>query len=186
MGTENDWPFGDCSRYDVSNINERKSAMRSYSIIAAVVTGFCTLVLPFARAEEEMLVSKWDDTVEARSAETPPSSEAPAAHLVSSIIMRPDNPNIVAFNNNVTFTFFYRTTEPDGVSFFFHPLTDGKLTPHYVAFGSGAPTGSGTATASFTVQSGKVTVNAVLIRMFRSGTSDVLYQTKRPVNLKFR
>ena len=162
--------------------------MRTYSIIAAIVTGFSTLVLPSTRADEQMLLSESGSSkVEARTVPATPGSTPTFEHLVSSVVMTPDTPNFVAFNENASFTFSYRTTEPTGVRIFIRPLTDGALTPNYAAHGSGIyPTGSGTGTGFFTITSGNAKVNGVRIQMFNADQSVLLFQTKRTVLLKFR
>jgi len=101
--------------------------------------------------------------------------------------MTPDTPNFVAFNENASFTFSYRTTQPGGVYIFIRPLTNGALTPNYAAHGSPLyPTGSGTGSGYFTISSGNATVDTVWIRMFNADQSVVLFEAKRPVKLKFR
>jgi hypothetical protein len=164
--------------------------MRTYSIITAIVTGFSTLVLtqPFIRADEQLLLDEMAAPLVAAGRTVPAPGAIPSTqHLVSSVVMTPDTPNFVAFNENVSFTFSYRTTEPGGVRIFIRPLTNDVLTPNYAAHGSPLyATGSGTGTGFFTITSGNATVNYVRIQMYNSDQSVLLFETKRLVKLKFR
>src|SRR5215216_1684159 len=59
-----------------------------------------------------------------------------ADHLVTQIRLAPRTPNILLFNQNVTVSFSYNSTEPGGVRIFARPVTGTALTPNYAACGS--------------------------------------------------
>lgn len=94
---------------------------------------------------------------------------------------------VASFNHNedVTVKMDYSTDEAAGVRIFARPFTNGSLTPGYAASGSPLHTGSGTATSSFTITSGDVTVDEVRIEVFKSDNSTLLRRMWVPVRFHF-
>lgn len=108
------------------------------------------------------------------------------AHSVADIAFTPVPPEGLVWNNDVTMTFSYRTTESGGVRIFPRPFTDGNLSPSYAASASPVyPVGSGAGNASFTITSGDVTVDSVRFLMTSADQSRVLLEYFVPVNFHF-
>jgi hypothetical protein len=110
-----------------------------------------------------------------------------AQHLVTDIVLESDTPNIVAFGQNVTVSFNYTTTEAGGVRIFARPFTGGALTPNYAASGSPLyPVGSGVGSGTFTITSGKVTVDKIRFQIWNADQTTLLFKAFIPVNYQFR
>jgi hypothetical protein len=120
-----------------------------------------------------------------------PGTHAPQAvsadHLVTQLSLAPSTPNILRFNQTITVSFSYNTTEVGGVRIFARPVTGSALTPNYSACGSPLyPAGNGTGSCSFTITSGAVTVDRIRFQMWDDTQTTLLFQTFVPVNYQFR
>ncbi len=88
--------------------------------------------------------------------------------------------------HSFSLNFNYDISEPGGARIFFRPFTNGSLTPGYGASGSPAYTGTGPASASFTINSGlNVTVDAIRVQVYNAGQAVLLDEFFIPVYLKF-
>lgn len=116
-----------------------------------------------------------------------PARAAAGDHLVTNISLGPDTPNIVRFNENVTVSFSYSTTEPGGVRIFVRPFTNGGLTPNYTAHASPLyPTSAtGQGDGYFSVTSGQVVVDQVRLQMWNANQTTLLFETFLPVHYFF-
>ena len=90
-----------------------------------------------------------------------------------------------AHGEDVTVTMGYITDEPAGVRIFARPFTNGSLSPGYSASGSPLHMGSGTATSSFTINSGVVIVDEIRIEVYASDNSTLLRRMWVPVRFRF-
>lgn len=116
-----------------------------------------------------------------------PAQAAPAAsdHLITDIVLTPLTPNVLEVGENVNLTFDYQTTEPGGVRIFARPYTGSIYTPGYSAHGSGVyPTGTGTASGFFTIDSPTV-VDRIQLRMYNADQSVLLFEAYIPVHFEF-
>jgi hypothetical protein len=107
-------------------------------------------------------------------------------HSVTDITLNPPTPNILLNHQDVTVSFNYSTTQPGGVRIFVRPFVGGSLAPHYAASGSSiSPTGTGSGTRTFTITSGTVVVDRILIQMWNAGQTTLLFESYLPVSYKF-
>ncbi|MCC6187956.1 MAG: hypothetical protein IT318_02900 [Anaerolineales bacterium] len=123
-------------------------------------------------------------------AEPPAAPQAPAApgdHLVTSLSLGPDTPNILAFNDQVNLNFSYSTTEAGGVYIFARPFSNGALAPNYTAHPSPLYPTSATGSGSgwFTITTGGVVVDEIRIQMWNSTQTTLLFETFVPVHYLF-
>lgn len=116
-----------------------------------------------------------------------------AAHSVTQLGMDPLSPNVLKFNQNITFTFHYDTTQVGGVRIFIRPIsidpvTGGDmLTPNYAACGSPLyATGTGTGSCTFTITDVDASVDKIRIQMWDANQTVKLFQIKLPVAYRFR
>jgi hypothetical protein len=110
-----------------------------------------------------------------------------AAHSVTRISLTPPTPNILTHGQRVTISFSYATTQPGGVRIFARPFTAGAASPGYSASPAGiSPTGSGTSSQYFTINSGDVTVDQIRIQMWNAAQTTVLFEAFIPVHYQFR
>jgi len=110
-----------------------------------------------------------------------------ADHLVSQITLAPRSPNILLFNQNITVSFSYQTTEASGVRIFVRPFTGTSLTPNYAACGSPLyAVGSGTGSCTITITGGATTVNSLRFQIWNDSQSTLLFETFIPVNYQFK
>lgn len=110
-----------------------------------------------------------------------------ADHLVTNIVLTPPTPNILAFDQDVTFTFDYTTTEPGGVRIFGRPYTSTGLASNYAAHGSGIyPVGTGSGSGFFTITSGKVRITRIRFEIWNADQSIRLFRGFIPVNYQFK
>ena len=110
-----------------------------------------------------------------------------ADHLVTNIVLTPPTPNILAFDQDVTFTFDYTTTEPGGVRIFGRPYTSTGLASNYAAHGSGIyPAGTGSGSGFFTITSGKVRITRIRFEIWNADQSIRLFRGFIPVNYQFK
>ncbi len=117
----------------------------------------------------------------------PQAALAPGDHIVTNIVLGPDTPNILAFNNHVELTFKYSTTEAAGVRIFVVPFTNGSPTPNLADSPSPIyPTATdGDANGYITVTSGAVVVDQIQIRITTANQSAVLFEAYIPVYYQF-
>lgn len=94
---------------------------------------------------------------------------------------------IASFANgeSVELSFEYSTDEDSGVRIFARPFTNGSLTSAYAASGSPVYTGTGMATANFTISSGSVTVDEIRFQIFNTDQSELLKEFWVPVQYHF-
>ncbi len=105
---------------------------------------------------------------------------------ISNIQLSPSSPASLALNQRVNITFDYVTDEVDGVRIFVRPFSNGSLTPHYGAHGSGLyPLGSGSGTGFFTIRSGDATVDQLRFQMLNADQSQLLLEFFIPVEYHF-
>ena len=110
-----------------------------------------------------------------------------AAHSVSRITLTPPTPNILVHGQRVTISFSYATTQAGGVRIFARPFTGGAASPGYSASPAGiSPTGSGTSSQFFTINSGNVTVDQIRIQMWNASQTTLLFEAFLPVNYQYR
>ncbi len=116
----------------------------------------------------------------------PNSPAAPGDHLVTTINLTPDSPNILRTHENVTLSFQYVTNDPSGVRIFARPYTNGAPTPNYGAHGSSVyPTGNGQGSGWFTINSGEVVVDQIRIHMVNAAQTETLFEAFLPVYYLF-
>jgi hypothetical protein len=121
------------------------------------------------------------------SAETDVLPLAPLDHLVTNIVLTPPTPNILALNQNVTFTFNYSTTEPGGVRIWGRPFTSTGLAKNYAAHGSPIyPVGAGSGDGFFTITRGKVTITRIRFEIWDANQTTRLFRGFIPVNYQFK
>ena len=110
-----------------------------------------------------------------------------ADHLVTNIVLTPPTPNILGFDQNVTFTFDYSTTEPGGVRIFGRPFTSTGLASNYAAHGSGIyPVGTGSGSGFFTITSGKVRITRIRFEIWNADQTIRLFRGFIPVDYQFK
>lgn len=108
-------------------------------------------------------------------------------NLVTNIILAPDNPDVLKFNQNVDISFLYSTRYQQGVKIWFRPFTNGALTPNYGAHGSPTyPPGTGNDSAFFTIQSRQVVVDQIRVQMWNADETVLLFEAFLPVYFRFR
>ena len=118
----------------------------------------------------------------------PPAQTAGAGdHMVTNISLGVDSPNILRVNQNVTLSFVYNTTEPDGVLIFARPFTNGSLSPSYAAHPSQTyPTSAGgQGSGFFTITTGEVVVDEIRIQMWNVSQTTLLFEAFLPVYYLF-
>ncbi|MFN0217117.1 MAG: T9SS type A sorting domain-containing protein [Saprospiraceae bacterium] len=105
---------------------------------------------------------------------------------ICGIIISPDS-KVAAFANGeqVTVEIDYNTDEAAGVRIYARPFSGGNLTPGYSASGSPAYTGSGTASSSFTINSGTAIVDEIRIEVYTADNSTLLRRCWVPVRFRF-
>ena len=120
-------------------------------------------------------------------AETDVLPQASLNHIVTNIVLTPPTPNILAFNQDVTFTFDYSTTEPGGVLIWGRPFTSTGLAKNYAAHGSPVyPVGAGSGSGFFTITSGKVTITRIRFEIWDANQTTRLFRGFIPVNYQFK
>ncbi|MEW6216764.1 MAG: PKD domain-containing protein, partial [Candidatus Bipolaricaulota bacterium] len=111
----------------------------------------------------------------------------PAAHAITNIRFDPPSSAALGFNDRVTFTFDYSTTDPGGVRVFATLMTGGSRSPGQ---GHGGyrlyPAGEGSGSAFFTISSVEQTVDQVHLQMWDSDQTRLLYETFVDVRFTFR
>jgi len=100
--------------------------------------------------------------------------------------LAPASPKSNPLNTNIDITFDYRICESVGARIFIRPFTGNSLTPAYAASGSPIFTGSGTASAHFTITAGtNVKVDKLRIQVFSPDQSVLLYEYFENVSYTF-
>ncbi len=130
-----------------------------------------------------VLVLTFSSILDARAALPAVSAE----DLVTRIGLAPPTPNILLFNQQVTVSFSYNTTEAGGVHIFARPFSGASLSPNYAACPSPLyPVGTGTGTCRFTITSGATTVTRIRFQMWDDSQTTLLFQTFVPVSYQFK
>jgi hypothetical protein len=120
-------------------------------------------------------------------AETDVLPQASLSHIVTNIVLTPPTPNILAFDQDVTFTFDYTTTEPGGVRIFGRPFTSTGLASNYAAHGSPLyPAGAGSDSGFFTITSGKVRITRIRFEIWNADQTIRLFRGFIPVDYQFK
>ena len=121
------------------------------------------------------------------SAERDVLPQASLSHIVTNIVLAPPTPNILAFNQDVTFTFDYSTTEPGGVLIWGRPFTSTGLASNYAAHGSPVyPTGAGSGSGFFTITSGKITITRIRFEIWNADQTIRVFRGFIPVDYQFK
>jgi hypothetical protein len=108
------------------------------------------------------------------------------ANLVTNIELRPDTPNVFAYNQDATLTFNYSTNQAGGVRIWARPFSGANLSPGYAAHGSPLyPVGSGSGSGSFSLTAGPLTVDKVRIQMWDAAQTTLLFEAFLPVSLNW-
>jgi len=89
------------------------------------------------------------------------------------------------FGEEISISFSYTISEPDGARIYIRPMTEGNLTPNYSASGSPVYSGEGNATATFTITSGKAKIDQLRLQVYNSTRSELLFEFYFPVNYNF-
>jgi len=109
-----------------------------------------------------------------------------SAHALFNIAMTPASPSSMQFNQDISVSFSYGTTQAGGVRIFPRPMTGSSLTPNYAASASPLyPTGSGTGTGSFTITTGNAKVDGVRFQMYNDAQTVLLLEIIIPVNYPY-
>jgi hypothetical protein len=109
-----------------------------------------------------------------------------AMHSITNIRFDPPSPATLEFNDRVTFTFDYTTTEPGGVYIWGTPFTGGSLPGGSAMHGSVLhPMGEGSLSGFFTITAGAKTVDQVRFRM-TDADRNVLYEALVDVSYTYR
>ena len=121
-----------------------------------------------------------------RTAAAEPDEITASDNLIKNIRLDPGNPNFVRVGQNVTVDFDYQTVEAGGVRIFIRPFSDGALSPGSSAHASPLhPTGSGSGSGFFRINSGNVVVDQIRLQMFNADLSELLFETFLPVHFAF-
>lgn len=89
------------------------------------------------------------------------------------------------FGEEISVSFNYTISEPDGARIYIRPMTEGNLTPNYSASGSPVYSGEGNTTATFTITSGETKIDQLRIQVYNSTRSELLFEFYFPVNYNF-
>ncbi len=105
---------------------------------------------------------------------------------ITNIRFNPRSPATLGFNDQVTFTFDYTTTEPGGVYIWGTPFTGGRQSGGLAQHGSVVhPTGEGSLSGWFTIRSGEKTVDQVRFQITDTDRN-VLYEAFVDVSYTYR
>lgn len=120
------------------------------------------------------------EIVAAQTREAEIAAEETAQAQQSSVFdvqLAPVSPARLSNGEFVAVDFGYTTSEPGGVRIWARPFTSGAASPDYAASGSPIyPTGSGTGSADFTIQSGTVTVDQIRFQMWDPDQTRLLHE----------
>ncbi len=114
------------------------------------------------------------------------AAATPAVHVVTHITPKPATPNVLRPGQSVSLSLSYVSPEPTGVRILVQPMTGGKPASGWVSSSSPVePAGSGTATRSFKITKGDVTVNRIRIQIWNAAETVKLQQVVIPVHYRF-
>ena len=114
------------------------------------------------------------------------AAATPAVHVVTHITPKPATPNVLRPGQSVSLSLSYVSPEPTGVRILVQPMTGGKPASGWVSSSSPVePAGSGTATRSFKITRGDVTVNRIRIQIWNAAETVKLQQVVIPVHYRF-
>lgn len=109
------------------------------------------------------------------------------ATMLTAASLSPQTPNIVRLGNKVTVHFNYDTNQAAGIIVTAKPYTAGTPTAGATLTPSALlPTGTGKGISAFTLTGSSVTVNGVLIQVWDSTKTTVLFAIMLPVNYQFK
>ena len=98
-------------------------------------------------------------------------------HYITQIGFKPSSPSEMYYDQVVSVTFNYFTTESGGVRIFVRPFTNGAPTPDSLAHGSPLySVGSGRGSGDFTVTDNYHTVDQVRFQMLNANQSELLLE----------
>ena len=107
-------------------------------------------------------------------------------HSFEQVTVDPDGTQRMKFGQLINLDFVWRTDHVGGHRMVVRPLTNGDYTPNMGANGSGIHTGdSGFGSAWFTVLSGDVDVDGIVLEMYNDDWSVLLYEFRFPANYHF-
>jgi hypothetical protein len=89
------------------------------------------------------------------------------------------------FGEEITISFDYNISEPDGARIYIRPLTGIIPTSNYAASGSPVYTGEGNATVTFTINSGETEIDKLRIQVYNATRSELLFEFTFPVSYQF-
>jgi hypothetical protein len=105
-------------------------------------------------------------------------------HIVTNISFNSDTPNIFKYGGKINLTFSYETAHRGDVLIFARPFSGPGLSPDYAASPSPFyPTGSGTGSGYFQLNSGPRIADRVRIQMWNTDQTILLFETFLPVHL---
>ena len=107
------------------------------------------------------------------------------ADVVYDIQVTPNTVAALQWNQDVTITFNYKTSQASGVRIFARPISGSSLSPSYAASGSPLFTGSGTGSQSFTITSGNVIVDKIRFQVYNANQSQLILEFYVPVKFYF-
>ncbi len=106
---------------------------------------------------------------------------------VSITSLSPSSPSTLRTGEKVLYKFKYDVNEPGGVRIYGRPMTNGESTSGYGVNGAPiSPTGKGTGSGYFTINSGNQTVDQLRIQIWSADQTKMLYEAFFPVNFRFR
>ena len=110
-----------------------------------------------------------------------------SSHFITNFTFDPPTGSIIRNNRLVNVSFSYTTVQADGVRIFALPLTGGHPT-HNLLYGKSPlyRTGSYNGKGSFTISSGNVVVDSVILVMTDKSGNQRLYSTVIPAKYEFR
>jgi hypothetical protein len=111
-----------------------------------------------------------------------------SSHAVSDLSIAPPTPNIRPYEQKVTVSYKYRTTDTAGVKIFISPFSQGKATPN--SFTNSVPTplpsGEGNSSSWFYVKNQPATVDQLRIQMYTADQSALLFEAFIPVHFEYQ
>ncbi len=137
---------------------------------------------------DEVRVQMWDVGETRLLAETSVATNYHFTdHPITNITLSPSSPANMTINNQVTITFNYSTTNPEGVRIYLLPFTSGGPSPNYGVCGSPIyPAGNGTGDCFFTIRSGQADVDQIQFKVVTPDQSVTLDEWYIPVTYRYR